>query len=59
MSDDLTKKRPQDSSKVNVNETWEVKYWCSKFGCSETQLRAAVMAVGVSAKAVEAYLKNR
>lgn len=57
MSDDLTKKRPQDSSKVNVNED-EVKYWCSKFGCSET-FRAAVMAVGVSAKAVEAYLKNR
>jgi hypothetical protein len=59
MSDDLTKKIPQDSSKVNVNEAWEVKYWCEKFGCTEARLKEAVRAVGVSAKAVEAYLKNR
>ncbi|GEM_PF-4754928 len=23
MSDDLSKKRPQDATKVNVNESWE------------------------------------
>ncbi|HZZ93017.1 MAG TPA: DUF3606 domain-containing protein [Usitatibacter sp.] len=58
MSDDLSKRRPQDSSRVNVNEAWEVRYWCGKFGCSEQQLRAAVKAVGVSAIAVEKYLKG-
>lgn len=57
MSDDLNKKRPQDASKVNVNESWEVRYWCTKFGCTESQLRAAVKAVGVSAAKVQAYLK--
>ena len=56
MSDDLSKRRPQDSSKVNVNESWEVRWWCSEFKCTEAQLRAAVKAVGVSASAVRKYL---
>lgn len=56
MSDDLSKRRPQDASKVNVHEAWEVKYWCNEFGCTESQLRAAVQAVGVSAAAVRRYL---
>lgn len=56
MSDDLSKRRPQDSSKVNIHEAWEVKYWCAKFGVTETRLREAVRAVGVSAAAVQKYL---
>ena len=56
MSDDLTKKRPQDASRVNVHEEWEVKYWCQKFGCTQAQLVAAVHAVGTSAEAVRRYL---
>jgi Protein of unknown function (DUF3606) len=56
MSDDLSKRKPQDSSKVNVNEAWEVQYWCKKFGVTEAQLRAAVRAVGVSSSAVQRYL---
>ncbi len=56
MSDDLNKRRPQDVSKVNVNEPWEVRWWCSEFNCTETQLRAAVKAVGVSAVAVRRNL---
>ena len=58
MSDDLQKKRPQDASKVNVHETWEVEYWCKKFGCTKAQLIAAVNAVGTSAIAVEKHLKK-
>jgi hypothetical protein len=56
MADDLTKRRPQDASKVNVNEPYEVRWWCSEFNCTEAQLRAAVKAVGVSAAAVKKYL---
>lgn len=56
MSDDLSKKRPQDASRVNVHEEWEVKYWCQKFGCTHAQLVAAVHAVGTSADAVRRYL---
>lgn len=56
MSDDLSKRRPQDATKVNVHESWEVRYWCQAFGCTEAELKAAVKAVGVSAAAVRKHL---
>lgn len=56
MSDDLTKRGPPDQTRVNVNEPWEVKWWCSKFGCTEAQLRAAVKAVGVMVVNVRRHL---
>lgn len=55
MSDDLSKRGPQDAARVNVHEDWEVRYWCKAFGCTEEQLRAAVKAVGVSAAAVRKH----
>lgn len=55
MSDDLHKRRPQDASKINVHEDWEVRYWCKEFGCTEAELKKAVTAVGVSAAAVRKY----
>jgi hypothetical protein len=55
MSDDLTKRRPQDSSKVNVHEAWEVNWWCGEFNCTKAQLVAAVNTVGVSAAVVRRY----
>jgi hypothetical protein len=58
MSDDKSKIRPQDSTKVNVHEPYEVQYWTKKFGCTKAQLEAAVKAVGVSASAVEKHLKK-
>jgi len=58
MSDDLTKKAPQDASKVNVNEPYEVNYWCDKFDCTKAELKAAVKAVGIDADAVEKQLKK-
>lgn len=58
MSDDKSKIRPQDSSKVNVHEPYEVQYWTQKFGCTKAQLEAAVKAVGVSAIAVGKHLKS-
>lgn len=56
MSDDLSKRGPADRSRINVNEPWEVRYWCKEFGCTETQLREAVKKVGVSANAVRRHL---
>ena len=32
MSDNLNKRGPQDASKINVNEEWELRYWTQKFG---------------------------
>lgn len=56
MSDDLSKRGPQDASKVNVHESWEREYWSKKFGVTAEQLEAAVKAVGTSAKKVEEHL---
>ena len=56
MSDDLNKKRPQDASKINVHETWELNYWSSKFGVTNEQLKNAVKTGGTSAAAVKSHL---
>lgn len=56
MSDDLTKKRPQDSSRINIHEPWELNYWSQHFGVTKSQLIAAVQAVGTSAAAVKKHL---
>lgn len=58
MSDDLNKRGPQDSSRVNTSERWEVQYWTEKFGCSEEELKEAVSKVGSSAVSVEEYLSK-
>lgn len=55
MCDDLTRKRPQDSNRINVHEPWEVSWWCSELKCTKEQLVAGVKAVGVSASAVRKY----
>lgn len=59
MSDDKTKKGPQDSNRVNVHEDHEVRYWREKFGCTEEELVNAVGMAGTSADAVEEYLNAR
>ena len=56
MSDDLTKRRPQDATKINVHESWELAYWCKELRVSESELKAAVKAVGVMASAVRRHL---
>lgn len=58
MPDDKSKTRPQDASKVNIHEPYEVESWTKKFGCTKAQLEAAVKAVGTSAAAVEKHLKG-
>jgi hypothetical protein len=56
MADDLSNRGPQDRSRVNVNETHELRYWTKELGVTEAQLRAAVAAAGTSAQAVRSYL---
>jgi hypothetical protein len=56
MPDDPTKKRPQDASRVSLQEPWEVKYWTERFGVTAEQLQEAVNAVGNSVREVEEYL---
>ncbi len=57
--DDKKKTGSPDRDLININEPYELRDWSEKFGVSHAKLKAAVDAVGTSAKKVEAYLKNR
>ena len=35
MPDDKTKRRPQDASRINMHEEYEVRWWCDEFGLHE------------------------
>ncbi|HKZ11454.1 MAG TPA: DUF3606 domain-containing protein [Rhodanobacteraceae bacterium] len=59
MADDKSKQGPQDRSRINVNERYELDYWSKKFGVSEDELKRAVGKVGVMADDVERELKRR
>jgi len=56
MSDDLNKRRPQDATKINVNESWELDYWSKELGVTKERLKEAVRAVGTSVEDVKHYL---
>ncbi len=56
MPDDLTRRKPEDPTKINVNQSWEIEYWTKKLGVTEQQLRTAVKAVGPLVKDVKRYL---
>jgi len=58
MADDKTKKGPADSSRVNVNEDYEVAYWTDVFNCTKQELVEAVEKVGTSSEAVRNYLSK-
>ncbi|MBP2498990.1 hypothetical protein ABID82_006561 [Methylobacterium sp. PvP062] len=59
MVDDLTIKQPQDPTKINIHEKWEVAYWTKKWSVTEKQLKDAVAAVGVSTAKVAAHLGKK
>jgi len=56
--------RRQDQSRLGRSHShqrerdYELRYWTAKFGCTTTELKAAVAAVGVMADKVEAHLKQ-
>ena len=58
VADDLSRKAPADAVRLNVNEAHEIRYWCDKFGCTPTELRNAVRAVGVLSRNVDAELRK-
>jgi hypothetical protein len=57
MSDDKSKRGPQDRSRISLGEDYELRYWSEKFGVSAERLKAAVKKVGNSAEAVEKELR--
>lgn len=58
MADNLNHRGPQDASRINVHEEWELDYWSKKFGVSKETLKETVAKVGVSAAAVTAHFRR-
>ncbi|QGZ39948.1 uncharacterized protein DUF3606 [Pseudoduganella flava] len=56
MSDNLQQRGPQDRSRINVNEPWELRYWTKELGLSEDELRQAVKEAGPSVEAVRQHV---
>lgn len=58
MSDNRNDRGPQDATRVNLTEDYEVQYWTNRFGVSEDRLRSAVDKVGVSVAALAEELNG-
>jgi hypothetical protein len=58
MADDLKERGPQDRSRINLSEAYEVQYWTKALGVDEAQLRQLVHKVGNSAEKVREALKK-
>ena len=59
MADDLQIRQPADPNYVNVNQPHERRWWCDQWGCTATELEAAVAAVGTKATDVERRLRSK
>lgn len=58
MSDDKSKRRPQDSTRINLSEDYEVRYWTGELGVSEERLRELVRQHGNSVSAIREALNK-
>ena len=58
MSDDLRKRGPEDRSRINVNEPWELKYWSKTLGVTPDRLKEVIRQVGTHTDDVEQYLSS-
>jgi hypothetical protein len=59
VADDKTKRGPADSTRVNVHEPYELRYWSEKWSVTGDDLRAAVSSVGVMATDVAKHLGKK
>jgi hypothetical protein len=58
MSDDLGKRGPEDRSRINLNEPWELKYWSKTLGVTPERLKEVIRQVGARTADVERYLSS-
>jgi hypothetical protein len=58
MSDDVRNRGPEDRSRINVNEPWELKYWSKTLGVTPDRLKEVVQKVGTRTEDVEQYLSS-
>jgi hypothetical protein len=56
MADNLSKRAPQDSSRINLSEDYEVRYWTQELGVSADELKRLVAQHGNSANKIRQAL---
>ncbi len=56
MSDNLKIKQPEDPTKINIHQQWELNYWTKELGVTESVLLIAVRLVGPLVKDVKKCL---
>ncbi len=59
MSDNLKRRRPEDSNRVNLAQPYEVSYWTQTLGLTENELRRIVEDVGTNVEAVKTRIRLR
>lgn len=59
MSDDRSKRSPEDLSRISLSEDYEVAYWTDALGISRDRLEEIVGRVGNNADAVRSELGRR
>jgi Protein of unknown function (DUF3606) len=52
----MTKRTPQDASRISTTEEWEVRYWTKQLGVSAEALKALISKHGNSAAKVREAL---
>jgi hypothetical protein len=55
---DKEARTPANTSEVNLDEEWEVRYWCERFDVDEGTLRTCVMEVGPRMVDIEQRLRE-
>ena len=53
-----TKKEPNDTMQVNLNDDYEVRYWTATLGVPKAKLAEVVAKVGPSVRAVRKELEG-
>jgi hypothetical protein len=57
--DHKQKASSSEKDNININDAAELRDWSDKLNVTKVKLKAAINAVGPSAKAVEAYLNRK
>jgi len=56
MPDDLNRRAPEDPTRINIHQEYEITYWTRELGCTRYELINAVAAVGPYVAKVRVYL---
>lgn len=59
MSHGTTGRRPVDTTRISLNEGWEVCFWTRELDASEEELVAAMRQVGPGVEAVRGYFRRQ